>query len=146
MARGMTRLVAIGNLGKDPDLRYSPNGVAMASFSLAVNRWDGQAKAETTDWFNVRLFGKTAEHAGEWLHKGDRVQLDGRLELRKYTGQDSVERTSTDIVADGFLNLTSREDRANAVGASHRQVERGNRPEPPRVTDVPDDFDDVPFD
>ena len=63
------------------------------------------------------MFGKTAENAAEWLKKGDRVQIDGRLELRKYTAQDGTERTSTDIVADGFMNLTSRDDRANALGA-----------------------------
>ena len=79
MARGMIRLIAVGNLGKDPDMRYSPNGVAMVSFSLAVNRWDGQAKAETTDWYNVGVFGKTAEHAAEWLHKGDVQPLSGML-------------------------------------------------------------------
>ena len=145
MARGMTRLIVVGNLGKDPDMRYSQGGTPVTSFSLAVGRWDGQAKAEVTDWYNVRLFGKNAENAAEWLKKGDRVQIDGRLELRKYTAQDGTERTSTDIVADGFLNLTSRDDRANVLGAQQRGTPPGNRPVPTGDADPFSDLDDVPF-
>ena len=146
MARGMTRLIAVGNLGKDPDMRYSQGGTPVTSFDLAVGRWDGQAKAETTDWYNIRLFGKNAENATEWLKKGDRVQIDGRLELRKYTAQDGTERTSTDIVADGFLNLTSRDDRANTLGAQQCGTASGNRPTFAGDSDPFSDLNDVPFD
>lgn len=151
MVRGMTRLIAVGNLGNDPDLRSSQSGTPVTSFSLAVGRWDGQAKAVTTDWYNVRLFGKNAENAAEWLHKGDRVQIDGRLELRKYTAQDGAERTSTDIVADGFLNLTSRDERADAQNTPHRATaSAAMSTQPTRRAadndDWPADIDDVPFD
>jgi single-stranded DNA-binding protein len=108
-----------------------------------------------TQLIAVGNLGKQAENVAEWLHEGHQVQVDGRLELRKDTAQDGAERTSTNIVADGFLNLTSREERGDAQNAQHSApVAAGvtsTRPDARPVSpaadgDWPADLDDVPFD
>jgi single-strand DNA-binding protein len=102
-SRGVNKVIVLGNLGADPDLRYTAGGTAIASLSVATTeQWtDKQSgqKQERTEWHRVKLFGRLAEIAGEYAKKGRQVYIEGSLRTDKYTGKDGVERSSTDIIA-----------------------------------------------
>ena len=103
MARGINKVILIGNLGADPETRYTASGTAITSLRLATSEsWtDKQSgeKQERTEWHRVKLFGRLAEIAGEYLKKGRQVYIEGSLRTDKYTDKDGVEKFSTDIVA-----------------------------------------------
>lgn len=103
MARGINKVIIVGNLGADPETRYTGNGTAITSIRIATSEnWtDKQSgeKQERTEWHRVKLFGRLAEIAGEYLKKGRQVYIEGSLRTDKYTDKDGVERFSTDIIA-----------------------------------------------
>jgi len=103
MARGINKVIIVGNLGADPETRYTGSGTAITSLRLATSEaWtDKQSgeKQERTEWHRVKLFGKLAEIAGEYLKKGRQVYIEGSLRTDKYTDKDGIERYSTDIIA-----------------------------------------------
>jgi single-strand DNA-binding protein len=103
MARGINKVILIGNLGADPETRYTGSGTAITSLRIATSEsWtDKQSgeKQERTEWHRVKLFGRLAEIAGEYLKKGRQVYIEGSLRTDKYTDKDGVEKFSTDIVA-----------------------------------------------
>src|SRR5579859_6630424 len=103
MARGINKVIIVGNLGADPETRYTGNGTAITSNRTATteNWTDKQSgeKQERTEWHRVKLFGRLAEIAGEYLKKGRQVYIEGSLRTDKYTDKDGVERFSTDIIA-----------------------------------------------
>lgn len=103
MARGINKVILVGNLGADPEVRYTAGGTAIASLSVATSeQWtDKQSgqKQERTEWHRVKLFGRLAEIAGEYLKKGRQVYVEGSLRTDKYTDKQGVERYSTDIIA-----------------------------------------------
>ena len=103
MARGVNKVILIGNLGADPETRYTSSGTAITSLRIATSeQWtDKQSgeRQERTEWHRVKLFGKLAEIAGEYLKKGRQVYIEGSLRTDKYTDKDGIERFSTDIVA-----------------------------------------------
>ncbi|CCQ10406.1 Single-stranded DNA-binding protein [Pseudoalteromonas luteoviolacea B = ATCC 29581] len=104
MARGVNKVILVGNLGQDPEVRYMPNGNGVANISIATtDSWKdkntGQLQ-ERTEWHRVVLFGKLAEVAGEYLRKGSQVYIEGRLQTRKWTDQGGQERYTTEIVVD----------------------------------------------
>jgi len=103
MAKGINKVIIVGNLGADPETRYTSNGTAITSLRLATSEaWtDKQSgeKQERTEWHRVKLFGKLAEIAGEYLKKGRQVYIEGSLRTDKYTDKDGIERYSTDIIA-----------------------------------------------
>jgi single-strand DNA-binding protein len=103
MARGVNKVILIGNLGADPETRYTGSGTAITSLRLATSEsWTDKSsgeKQERTEWHRVKLFGRLAEIAGEYLKKGRQVYIEGSLRTDKYTDKDGVERFSTDIVA-----------------------------------------------
>ena len=109
MARGINKVILVGNLGADPEVRYTAGGTAIASLSIATSeQWtDKQSgqKQERTEWHRVKLFGRLAEIAGEYLKKGRQVYVEGSLRTDKYTGKDGVERYSTDIIASDLQML-----------------------------------------
>ncbi len=112
MARGVNKVILIGNLGADPEVRYSPNGSAVANLRLATtdswrDRQTGEQQ-ERTEWHRVVFFGKLAEIAGEYLRKGSKVYLEGRLQTRKWQGQDGQDRYTTEIVASDMQLLGGR--------------------------------------
>ena len=172
MVRGLNKVQIIGNLGKDPEMRYTPSGSAVTNFTVAVNRprrsQDGNMTDET-EWFRVVLWDKLAETASEFLRKGRTVYIEGRLQSRKYTDKDGVERTSVEIVGNEMILLGSREDGAgggqgmareggddrgrgqyqDGGGRQERAPSGGNRGggrPPARQNDFDDsDLDDVPF-
>ena len=103
MARGINKVIIVGNLGADPETRYTGSGTAITSIRIATSEnWtDKQSgeKQERTEWHRVKLFGRLAEIAGEYLKKGRQVYIEGSLRTDKYTDKDGVERFSTDIIA-----------------------------------------------
>lgn len=146
MSRGLSRVQIIGNLGRDPEMRFTPSGAAVTEFSVAVNRrrrgQDGQ-NVDETDWYRVICWSRLAEIADQYLRKGTRVYVDGRLQLRRYTGNDGQERTSVEVVASDMVILTPRDE----MGAGGREPTgtRAGEPEFGERGEREDDFDDVPF-
>ncbi len=111
MARGINKVILVGNLGNDPDTKYTQAGMAITRVSLATTSMrkdrDGNNQ-ERTEWHRVVFFGKLGEIAGEYLRKGSQVYVEGELRYDKYTGQDGVEKYSTDIVANEMQMLGGR--------------------------------------
>ena len=112
MARSLNRVQLIGNLTRDPELRYTPTGTAVCSFSIATNRtWvpaDGGEKQERVEYHNIVAWSKLADICGQLLHKGDKVYAEGRMQTRDWKGEDGVERKTTEIVLENMLLLQSR--------------------------------------
>ncbi len=112
MARGVNKVILIGNLGADPEVRYMPSGDAMATLSLATSEtWKDKQTGQTqeqTEWHRVVLFGRLAEIAREYLKKGRQVYIEGTLRTRKWQGQDGQDRYTTEIVARKMQFLGSR--------------------------------------
>ncbi len=130
----------IGNLGKDPELRYAPSGAAVVNFSLATSeQWKDQEgnPQEKTSWHNIVVWGKLAEIAAEYLKKGRKVYIEGRLQYRDYEGKDGNKRYVTEIVVSDLVMLGSRQD--GDGGASNAREESGA---PPSVSE---EKDDLPF-
>ena len=102
MARGVNKVILVGNLGNDPDVRFTPNGSAVANLSIATSEsWKDQNTdqwQEKTEWHRVVIFGKTAEVAQQYLRKGSKVYIEGKLQTRKWQGQDGQDRYTTEVV------------------------------------------------
>ena len=117
------KVMIIGNLGRDPEMRYTPTGRPVTQFSVAVNQSTKNQQTgewiEETDWFRVSVFGDRAERAAEQLRKGNRVFVEGRFRTREFEGQDGQKRTSLDVTADNVISLEKRprDDEAGFVGA-----------------------------
>jgi single-strand DNA-binding protein len=113
MPDGLNKVMLIGNLGKDPEMRYTANGSAVTTFTLAVNRSFGseEGRREETEWFTVVTWNKTAEFVGQYLQKGRKVYVEGRLTTRSWDGQDGQKHYRTEVVANQVLFL----DRAQAA-------------------------------
>src|SRR5476649_2609707 len=121
-ARGVNKVILVGFLGQDPDIRYLPNGTAVAGLSLATSEsWrDKQTseEKERTEWHRVVIFGKLAEIAGEYLRKGSQVYIEGQLQTRKWQDNAGVERYSTEIVVkqQGTMQMIGNSSRINSSG------------------------------
>jgi single-strand DNA-binding protein len=145
--RGVNSIHILGNLGKDPELRYSSGGTAVANFSVAVGekkKVDGEWQ-DHTEWFNVVLFGKTAETAGEWLKKGSGVYVSGRLQTRSYDGKDGEKRYITEVVGDnmrmvGGKSAESELDPKEEPEPSPPDEKDDGLPEPPPPVESDDDL------
>ncbi|WP_311944527.1 single-stranded DNA-binding protein [Halomonas piscis] len=112
MARGINKVILIGNLGQDPEVRFAPSGTAVANLNLAttdtwMDRQSGQ-RQERTEWHRVVLFSKTAEIAQQYLRKGSKVYIEGRLQTRKWQDQNGQDRYSTEVVCNDMQMLDSR--------------------------------------
>ncbi len=139
MARSVNKVILIGNLGKDPELRYAPSGSAVASFSLATSeQWKDQEgnPQERTSWHNIVAWGKLAEIAAEYLKKGRKVYIEGRLQYRDYEGKDGNKRYVTEIVVSDLVMLGSRQDAGTG--------EKGEPSQGPAPA-VSEEKDDLPF-
>ena len=112
MANGINKVILVGNLGKDPEVRYAASGSAIANITIATGEsWkDKQTgeKQERTEWHRVVMFNRLGEIAGEYLHKGSKVYIEGRLQTRKWTDQSGMDRYTTEIVANDMQMLDSR--------------------------------------
>ena len=116
----INKVIIIGNLGKDPEVRYMPSGSAICNVTVATSRqWKNKEsgdKMEETEWHRVSLFDRQAEIAGEYLKKGSSVYFEGRLKTRKWTDKEGVERYTTEIIADVMQLLGSRQGAGGAGG------------------------------
>lgn len=111
MARGLNRVMLIGHLGRDPELRYTAAGAPVTTFTLAVGRAQrGPDGSEATDWFRVVAWDALAETCAEHLRKGDRAYIDGRIQFRQYADRDGIERTATEVIVGALLMLGSPRD------------------------------------
>jgi single-strand DNA-binding protein len=143
----LNKVMLIGNLGKDPEVRYTTSGTAVASFSLATSeRFKNKSGEweERTEWHNVTLWGRQAEVAGEWLAKGKTVYIEGRLQTRKWQDKDGRDRYTTEIVGERMQMLGAKGD---GGGGGGRQGGRGGN-EPSAAYDEPAGFnpdDDIPL-
>ena len=111
MAVSLNKVMIIGNVGRDPEMRYTPDGKANAKFSVAVSRvWTNQEgeKKEETEWFNVVAWDKLAETCGNYITKGQKVYVEGRLQTRTWEGQDGQKHKTTDLVAREVIFMTPR--------------------------------------
>lgn len=114
----VNKVILLGRLGRDPEVRYMPNGEAVANFSIATSeQWKDRngERQERTEWHNITMYRKLAEIAGQYLKKGSQVYVEGRIQSRKYMGKDGVERTAYDIIANEMKMVGSRQD----AGSSH---------------------------
>jgi single-strand DNA-binding protein len=120
---GVNKVILVGNLGKDPEVRYTPGGAPVANFTIATNEnWtdkQGQ-KQERTEWHRIVVWGKTAELCGEYLSKGRQVYIEGRLQTREWTNKEGVKQYTTEVVASpvGGVVFLSGGDRGQGRGAN----------------------------
>jgi len=158
-SRGINKVILIGNLGKDPETRYMPSGGAVTNLTLATSEsWkdkqSGEQK-ENTEWHRVVFFNRLAEIAAEYLRKGSKVYVEGRLQTRKWQGQDGQDRYTTEIVANEMQMLDSR---GSSGGGSYEAPPAPTSSQPqssspqqapankPAAQPMADDFDDdIPF-
>lgn len=152
-ARGVNKVILVGNIGNEPEIRYMPNGNAVATISLATSdTWKDKNTGEPqerTERHRVVFFGKIAEIVGQYVHKGSKLYVEGRLVTRKWTDQQGIERYTTEIVVDmgGTMQLLdSRQDQPQQQ-ASQQQAQQ-SRPQQNQQAAAPDynEFDDdIPF-
>ena len=167
MARGINKVILVGNLGNDPETKYTQGGMAVTTISLATTsvRKDKEGQTqERTEWHRVKFFGKLGEIAGEYLKKGSQCYVEGSIRYDKFTGQDGVEKYFTDIVADELQLLGGRPGGEGGGGGGRSDYRgggggRASRPPmgggggprrdspAPRSNDPAPDFidDDIPF-
>lgn len=153
-----SKVMIIGNLGRDPEMRYTPNGRAVTEFSVAVtHRGRDQQSGEWadlgTDWFRVTVWGDRAERTAEEFHKGNRVFVEGRFRTREYDAKDGTKRTSLEITADNVIALERRSrDEEGSFGGATGGFERptgggggSGNVRPTRAPSDDTDLDDLPF-
>jgi len=168
MARGINKVILVGNLGADPEVRYTANGATLTTIKVATSEsWKDKQTGEMqerTEWHRVKFFGRLAEIAGEYLKKGRQVYIEGSIRTDKYTDKEGVERYATDIIANEMQLLGNNPGGGGegGMGSGGGRGERSggdrpqrsappsgggqNRPEPRREAPPPDDFeDDIPF-
>jgi single-strand DNA-binding protein len=130
MARGINKVILIGNLGQDPEVRFTPSGTAVANLSLAtsdswMDRQTGQ-RQERTEWHRVVMFNKLAEIAQQYLKKGSKLYVEGRIQTRKWQDQNGQDRYSTEIVANNMEMLDSRGGQGGDSYGGGQQQQSGN--------------------
>ena len=128
---GVNKVIIVGNLGRDPEVRYSQGGMAICKMSVAVTEKvkDGGGEwRDQTEWFRVTTFGKTAENAGQYLQKGRQVYVEGRLKTEKYKDKECVEKTSTEVIANTvqFLGGGERVVPDKAEGARAKEAAKSD--------------------
>ncbi len=151
----VNKAIIIGNLGKDPEMRYMPSGDAICNFSIATtDSWKDKSgeKQEKTEWHRISMFGKLAEIAGEYLKKGSQVYVEGRLQTRKWQDKDGHERYTTEIVADRMQMLGSKSGGGsnfevvdNSAASTPASAPAAKKPAPAKGTGFDDLDDDIPF-
>lgn len=154
----VNRVILVGNLGRDPEMRYMPSGDAVATFSIATTEtWKDKSgqRQEQTEWHRISMFGKQAEVAGQYLKKGSSVYIEGRLQTRKWTDKEGQERQTTEIRADRMQMLGGRsggnafevmDDDAGGGNPAPAQRQPSGSSKPAASGSGFDDFDDdIPF-
>lgn len=154
MARGVNKVILIGNIGKDPELRYFPNGDAVCNLTLATSEsWNDKAsgeKKERTEWHNIVFTRKLAEIAGQYLRKGSKIYVEGSLRTRKWQDKDGGDRYTTEILVNDMQMLDGRSGGSAPMGDDSRPAPATRRPSSAPApsapdTDAPFEDDDIPF-
>ncbi len=148
-SRGVNKVILIGNLGQDPEVRYMPNGGAVCNITVATSEtWKDKSTGENqekTEWHRVVMFRRLAEIAGEYLKKGSKVYLEGKLQTRKWQDQQGQDRYTTEIVADNMQMLDSRGGSADFAGGGNQyQSKPQGQPQAAPAADTGFE-DDIPF-
>lgn len=152
----VNKVILVGNLGKDPEVRYMPSGDAITNITMATtDSWKDKngEKQEKTEWHRVAFFGKLAEIAGEYLKKGSQVYVEGRLQTRKWQDKEGHDRYTTEIIADRMQMLGSRsgggnyevQDKAPTEAARESSGGANTKPAAKKGGDFEDFEDDIPF-
>ena len=153
----VNKVILVGRLGRDPETRYMPNGDAITNFSLATDeQWrDRNGERQTrTEWHNVSLYGKLGEIAGQYLRKGSQVFIEGKIQSRKYTDKDGIERMAYNIIGNEMKMLGNRNDGSdsgnnNAAPPTSNPPPAAPRRQPPQhestTAPIGDIDDDIPF-
>jgi len=144
MANGLNKAILIGNLGRDPEVRYTPSGLAVANFSIATSEtWTNKEgeKETRTEWHRIVAFGKLGEICGEYLAKGKQIYIEGRIQTRDWEDKDGVKRYTTEIVANEMQMLGGRGGSASFSGDS-APASASAAPAPVEAGDFDDD---IPF-
>jgi single-strand DNA-binding protein len=147
MARGVNKVILVGNLGADPEVRYMPNGGAVANVTVATTEsWKDKQSGENqekTEWHRVVFFARLAEIVGEYLKKGSQIYVEGRLQTRKWQDKNGQDRYTTEIVANEMQMLGGRGESTGSFGGG----KQSSQPEPAGApSGGPEDFDDdIPF-
>jgi len=144
MSNGVNKVIAIGNLGADPEIRATNNGGSVANLRMAVSEsWNDRQsgeKREQTEWLRVVMFGKLAEIAGEYLRKGSKIYIEGKIKTNKWTDKDGQDKYTTEIVANEMRMLGGKSDREDSRPSQH-DTEKGNgyqrQPEPELDDGIP---------
>lgn len=159
MARGVNKVILIGNLGSDPEVRYTPSGSAVANVNLATSEsWRDKTSGELqdrTEWHRIVFFNRLAEIVGEYLHKGSKIYVEGSLRTRKWQDKNGIERHTTEIIANEMHILDSRSGSGAHTTAAHDSKDDAEQqairihPQPAAAVETArtaDDFeDDIPF-
>ena len=128
MSRGLNKVMVIGHLGKDPEMRYTPSGRPVTTFSVAVSRsWntaDGERRSET-EWFNIVAWGNLAEICKQYLYKGQQIYIEGRLQTRRWEDKEGQKHTSVEVVANEMMMLGDRRDNSNQSQESDETDDQG---------------------
>ena len=145
----INRVTLIGNLGRDPEIRYLPSGDPVANVTIATSsKYKGKDgnMVEETEWHRVTFFGKLAEIVGQYLKKGRPVYVEGRIKTRKFTDKDGVEKYATDIIANEMQMLGERQDSGDdAPQQAQRPAPQSAQRQAPRPSSGFEDFDDEPI-
>ena len=149
---GINKVILVGNLGAKPEVKYASNGNAISNLSVATSEsWTDKStgqKQERTEWHRVSLFGKLAEIAGQYLDKGSKVYVEGKLQTRKWQDQNGQDRYTTEVVVSGFngtLQMLDRRDDSSS-STSNEDVTAKNQVEPKITPVTEEEFeDDIPF-
>ncbi len=145
----LNKAMIIGNLGRDPEMRYTPNGQAVTQFTVAVNRNYKDASGEwkeETEWFRVVCWGPLAERTAEYLRKGRKVYCEGRLQTRQWEGQDGQKRYTTELIAQTVTALDPRPREEGMPEAAGARASAGPSDSGPGGDDLgPGDLDELPF-
>ena len=149
MARGVNKVIIVGNVGNDPDTKYMPSGSAVTNLSVATNEsWKDKQTGEQkdrTEWHRVAMFGRLAEIAAEYLRKGSQVYIEGKLRTRKWQDQSGNDRYSTEIIADEMQMLGGRSSGGAPAMGGGSGAPPPSAP-PPQQSGGGNDFDDdIPF-
>lgn len=141
MARGINKVILIGNAGADPELRYTPGGSAVSNFSIATNEsWTNSSgeRQERTEWHRIVVWGRLAEICNQYLRKGSKVYIEGKLQTSSWEGQDGVKRYTTEVVAREMQLLDSRSDMdGNYGGGAPQSQQAAPQPQATAATTAP---------
>ena len=143
----VNKAILIGRLGRDPEVRHMPNGEAVCNFSIATSEtWKDQSgqKQERTEWHNITLYRRMAEVAGQYLKKGSLVYIEGRIQSRKYTDKNGIERTAYEIIGSEMKMLGGGND-SGQQNAQHTPPAPPRRQAPAAPAQPVDDIDEIPF-